>query len=416
MASLFTCASLCVVTVCVYMTVSGQRPEEKETSYDGHINKMNKEQNLEDIRPGNILPKKLSRRSFLNVRTRREVRTLVGGLRANTEKLENLTSGVEFLVQSTKAEQIGYTDVIDRLETINATVIDRFETINKEIMKRLGEMNPLFVSMFVMLADVALSTSPRIAKHRETILDFANYFRANMTTQNDRNTFAKNMLSVYDWYYNENFNKTSCVHIRDSGLIRSGVYAVRIPNTDKLLNVFCDQKTDGGGWLVIQRRQDGSEDFYRGWSDYQKGFGDISGEFWLGNHNLHLLTRNNQELRVDLMDFEGNTAYAKYSSFAVGSASENYKMTVGGYSGTAGDAMAAHNGMEFSTRDRDNDRNSGSCAETYKGSWWYSSCHSANLNGIYYNSAKHDNTGIRWHQFKSDITLKAVEMKIRSRE
>ena len=116
--------------------------------------------------------------------------------------------------------------------------------------------------MFAMFADVALSTSARIAKHRETILDISNYFRANMTTQNDRNTFDKNMLSVYDWYYNEDFNKNSCEHIRDSGLIRSDVYAVRIPNTDTLLNVFCDQETDGGGWLVIQRRKDASEDFW----------------------------------------------------------------------------------------------------------------------------------------------------------
>ena len=92
-------------------------------------------------------------------------------------------------------------------------------------------------------------------------------------------------------------------------------------------------------------------DFYRSWSDYQKGYGDISEEFCLDNDHLHLLTRNNQELRVDLMDFEGNTAYAMYSSFAVGSASENYKLTVGGYSGTAGDAMATHNGMEFSVRE-----------------------------------------------------------------
>ena len=78
--------------------------------------------------------------------------------------------------------------------------------------------------------------------------------------------------------------------------------------------------------------------------------------------------------------------------------------------------MDNHNGMEFSSRDRDNDRSSGSCAETYKGSWWYNTCHHANLNGIYYNNAKHDNTGIRWYQFKSDIILKAVEMKIRLRE
>ncbi|XP_038058742.1 ficolin-1-like [Patiria miniata] len=76
--------------------------------------------------------------------------------------------------------------------------------------------------------------------------------------------------------------------------------------------VYCDMGTDGGGWIVFQRRQDGSVDFYRNWAEYQSGFGDLSGEFWLGNDNLVTLTsddsRGTWELSVDLEDWEGNTS------------------------------------------------------------------------------------------------------------
>ena len=58
---------------------------------------------------------------------------------------------------------------------------------------------------------------------------------------------------------------------------------------------------------------------------------------FLGNEALHLLTSGTkQELRVDLQKFTGEKGYAKYSTFSVGSGSEKYKLTVGGYRGTAG--------------------------------------------------------------------------------
>ena len=69
----------------------------------------------------------------------------------------------------------------------------------------------------------------------------------------------------------------------------------------------------------------------------------------LGNKALHLLTLGTkQELRVDLQNFSGEKAYAKYSSFSVGSESDKYKLTVGGYHGTAGwQKYTIHNQMEI---------------------------------------------------------------------
>ena len=99
--------------------------------------------------------------------------------------------------------------------------------------------------------------------------------------------------------------------------------------------VYCDQKTAGGGWTVFQKRQDGSVDFYRPWDDYKRGFGNLNGEFWLGLDKIHRLTvSGSYKLRVDLEDIHGSTAIAEYSSFAVTSERVKYKLSLGNYSGT----------------------------------------------------------------------------------
>ena len=58
---------------------------------------------------------------------------------------------------------------------------------------------------------------------------------------------------------------------------------------------------------------------------------------------------------MDLGDFNGNTSYAHYEYFSVVGTSDNYRLFVSGYSGTAADAMTYHSGYQFTTRDRDND-------------------------------------------------------------
>ena len=177
-------------------------------------------------------------------------------------------------------------------------------------------------------------------------------------------------------------------------------------------------ETDGGGWTVFQRRQDGSVDFYRYWTDYENGFGNLTGEFWLGLSKIHRLTKEGSNtLRVDLGDFEGNTAYANYSIFNVSDGSTEYILTVGGYSGTAGDSLANnHNGMRFSTRDNENDLRSGNnCAQQYTGAWWYNACYRSNLNGRYiFNTSTENPQGIVWWHWKNArISLQFTEMKTR---
>ena len=110
----------------------------------------------------------------------------------------------------------------------------------------------------------------------------------------------------------------------------SGVYHI-LPNyngttCEEPIQVFCDMSTTGK-WIVFQRRQDGSVDFYRNWTDYVNGFGDLEGEHWLGLNKISCLPSAGVVLRVDLEKFSGTQGYAEYSTFNVDDAS-NYRLTV----------------------------------------------------------------------------------------
>ena len=125
----------------------------------------------------------------------------------------------------------------------------------------------------------------------------------------------------------------NCSEVYKSGDKISGVYKI---NPDGLgeFEVFCDQKTAGGGWTVFQKRRDGSVDFFRGWDDYKRCFGNLTGEFWLGLDKIHRLTvSGGYKLRVDLEGSPGKTLFAEYDSFAVKNETAKYKLSLGSYSG-----------------------------------------------------------------------------------
>lgn len=206
-----------------------------------------------------------------------------------------------------------------------------------------------------------------------------------------------------------------CWEQRINGEAQNGTFTIYLGgDTEKMLTVFCDMETDGGGWTVFQRRMDGSTDFYRDWADYKNGFGNLTSEFWLGNTALHQITSSGSyELRVDLWA-EDETAYAVYDDFRVEAEGNNFRLRLGQYRGNAGDSMSYHNNMIFSTRDRDAQRRILPCAMSYRGAWWYRNCHYANLNGLYSNNKDHQ--GVNWKTWKGfEYSIPFTEMKMRPR-
>ena len=204
---------------------------------------------------------------------------------------------------------------------------------------------------------------------------------------------------------------------------KSGVFNITnfCGDPESMAEAYCDATTDGGGWLVIQRRKDGSVDFNRDWVDYEEGFGELTGELWYGLRPIHCLTNQGQwELRIDYKFTNGTKRYLYYKNFKVGPPSSQYQLTISGYSGYTHDPITQTiswgsktllNSMKFTTRDRDNDQFSHNCA-TYNwaggngGGWWYKACSAIKLNNQYTSQYTIVLNG-QWYN------LPFVEMKIR---
>ena len=178
---------------------------------------------------------------------------------------------------------------------------------------------------------------------------------------------------------------------------QSGVYnIINFCVHGPLIQGYCAAVTDGGGWIVLQRRRQKNyfEDFNRSWSDYEKGFGnlEINYEFGYGLRSLHCLTsKGTWELHIDFTFTNGTKSYLHYNKFKVGPAPDNYQLNISGFTGiTPTDPFATSttplNGQQFTTYDRDNDGwIDGNCAVNGLGSatpggWWYNYCSYINLN------------------------------------
>ncbi|XP_063742857.1 tenascin-N isoform X2 [Eleginops maclovinus] len=248
----------------------------------------------------------------------------------------------------------------------------------------------------------AISSLEMGKKYIVTIIAYRGSKRSKMVQ-----TFFKTVGLLYPF-------PVDCIQIMRNGNTRSGIYTLYLNNDhSKPFEAFCDMETDGGGWLMLQRRNTGKLDFMKRWKQCIAGFGNLTEEFWIGLDKIYELTNTptKYELRVDL-GLGAERAYAVYDNFQIAPVKQKFKLTIGKYSGTAGDAMTYHQGRPWTTVDNDNDIALGNCALTHRGAWWYKNCHLANLNGRW-GDTRHS-LGVNWEPWKGHlVSLDFTEMKIR---
>ncbi|XP_055533788.1 angiopoietin-2-like [Wyeomyia smithii] len=186
-------------------------------------------------------------------------------------------------------------------------------------------------------------------------------------------------------------------------------------------SAFCEQRQFGGGWMVFQKRQDGSVDFNRTFNEYRDGFGNPRGEHWLGVEKLYQITAGKTcELLILMEDFEGRSAHQLYQNFRVSNEQTGYKLTLGNSNGTAGNALSIYGNEVFVTYDTN--KSYSSCARQFGSGFWHWGCgvgdNRNNLNGIYGRNEKTPE-GVWWGSFHNGTSikmLKRVQMMVRPLE
>lgn len=199
------------------------------------------------------------------------------------------------------------------------------------------------------------------------------------------------------------FTGRDCLDLLYKGYKNDGFYLIN-PDNNGFFSVMCDQRTNGGGWVVFQRRMDGSVNFHRTWNEYKVGFGNPNGEFWLGNIRIKRIVSIYHQLLIELRDSTKDKAFDLYDVM-IEDESKRYELVVYGYSeGTAGKMLYNRRSLGFCTYDRDHSRR---FASYFKGGFWiYWS--NFNLNAGYVH------VKIKWNSWKSaKIPIVDTEMKLR---
>jgi hypothetical protein len=177
-----------------------------------------------------------------------------------------------------------------------------------------------------------------------------------------------------------------CKAIYDTSAQTDGVYLISPRGATTPFDVYCNMTA--GGWTVVQRRFHGDVNFTRGYTDYVNGFGDVSGDHWLGLENIHLLTSrpgSTSAVRISAEYYNGTWGYEQSGHVSVGDSRSGYTLyvtrtrqdvtTLHLHHGLGYDlALYDNAGKAFSTFDHD--VSGYHCLYVYAdsggGGWWYS--------------------------------------------
>ncbi|XP_071145854.1 fibrinogen gamma-B chain-like [Mytilus edulis] len=372
----------------------------------------NKSENALDLRQSSFL-KEQDRFKQMKIRLNDSFKETVDNIYRQSEVkvksvLDSLSTKLgEYEKRSENALEVLHSTLLQEQQRLNDSLQATVENIQSETESKVKS---ILESMSLKMNEFSESHSKK-----EDALEL---LQSNFLQQQERSNHSF-LLMTND--IKEELNKTiknfilelsgrECKYIADA---EPGIYSIS-PDKQHIFKVRCEDED----WTVIQKRFDGSTEFYKNWDDYENGFGNLNGEFWLGNRNIALLTSfGTHELRINIEDWNGNKRYANFKNFKIDGASDKYRLHISGYSGDAGDGMTEYNGYYFSTYDRDHDtQHYINCAddEKLKGAWWFYNCWSgkgASLNGKY-TSGPSDYTGIRYLAWKYQ-SLKKSTMMIR---
>uniref|UniRef100_A0AAY4CRM7 Fibrinogen C-terminal domain-containing protein n=1 Tax=Denticeps clupeoides TaxID=299321 RepID=A0AAY4CRM7_9TELE len=303
----------------------------------------------------------------------RELKKTTNFLKTNNEEIRNLSLEINSKINSIMQERVQLHSQVGGLE-------EKLKGISESMMpvEQLKEITTLKVRLSIIM----------LIAPQKTITDLLKAVRGQNEQLNHQKSKIKsleekvNQLILHKEARRYQPSKLHLSPLKGSCQRESGVYPIK-PNQSEPFNVFCEMTSDGGA-VVIQRREDGSVDFDQEWDKYEKGFGNLEKEFWLGLEKIYSIANQGEHImHLELEDWRHEKRFIEYL-FKLDGPSSKYSLHLSHLTGNLPDAMSNHTATKFSTKDQDNDKHEESnCARIYSGGWWFDACGESNLNGKY---------------------------------